>query len=146
VSAVSSSAPPRGGAASNRAVHRVRVGYVDTDKAGVVHHSAYLGWLEAARIEHLRARGLDYRAFEVETGLALPVVEAHLQYRAPARFDDEVDVLTSVERLTRARVFFRQEVRRGPQLLVEATIVLACVRMSEERVVSIPEAVARACS
>jgi acyl-CoA thioester hydrolase len=123
----------------------VRVGYVDTDKAGVVHHSAYLAWLEAARIEHWRAGGLDYRKFEVETGLALPVVEAHLKYRAPARFDDEVEVVTYVERVTRARVFYRQEVRRGAQVLVDATIVLACVRMDQERVVSIPDEVSRVC-
>lgn len=134
-----------GGAGGRRAVHRVRVGYVDTDKAGVVHHSAYLAYLEAARIAHWREGGLDYRQFEVETGLALPVVEAHLKYRAPARFDDEVEVHTWVERVTRARVFFRQEVRRGAQVLCEGTIVLGCVRMAEERAVSIPDAVSRVC-
>ena len=48
--------------------HRVRVQYVDTDQAGVVHHAAYLRYLEAARIELLRARGIDYRQFEIEVG------------------------------------------------------------------------------
>lgn len=133
------------GAGRRRARHRLRVGYVDTDKAGVVHHAAYLAWLEAARVEHWREGGLDYRRFEVETGLALPVVEAHLRYRAPARFDDEIEITTWAERVTRARVVYRQEIRRGAALLVEASVALACVRMAEERLVSIPDAVSAVC-
>lgn len=125
--------------------HRVRVGYIDTDQAGVVHHSAYLGWMEAARIEHQRARGLVYRDFEVETGLALPVVEAHLRYRTPARFDDELFVECWVPEAGRAKVVYAQRVVRGDQVLVEARIVLACVDMNEERIVSIPARILEAC-
>ena len=136
---------PIGARPASCAQHAVRVGYIDTDKAGVVHHSAYLAYFEAARIEHQRARGLDYRLFEVETGLALPVVEAHLRNRAPARFDDALTIESWVEELTRAKVSYAQRVLRGEQVLVEAKIVLACVHMDEERIVSIPERVAASC-
>lgn len=112
----------------------------------MVHHSAYLGWMEAARIEHQRARGLVYRDFEIETGLALPVVEAHLRYRMPARFDDEVFVESWVPEAGRAKVVYAQRVVRGEQLLVEGRIVLACVDMKEERVVSIPARILEACA
>jgi acyl-CoA thioester hydrolase len=134
-------APP---AAPDR--HRVRVGYVDTDRAGVVHHAAYLGWMEAARIEHQRARGLVYRDFELETGLALPVVEAHLRYRTPARFDDELVVESWVIEAGRAKVVYAQRVMRGDAVLVEGRVVLACVDMKEERIASMPERILSACA
>lgn len=131
--------------------HRVRVGYVDTDKAGVVHHTVYLAWMEAARIEYLRARGLDYRRFEVETGLAMPVVEAHMAYRSPARFDDELVVETWVSSMTKARIVFEARVLRprseGPaEVLCEGAITVACVHLAEARPVSVPEEVRRACA
>ena len=125
--------------------HAVRVGYVDTDKAGVVHHSTYLSYLEAARIEHQRARGLSYHDFEVETGLALPVVDAHLRYRSPARFDDALTIETWVAEVTRAKVVYAQRVMREDEVLVEAQIVLACVAMDEGRIVSIPARIAESC-
>lgn len=126
--------------------HRVRVGYVDTDKAGIVHHSVYLVWFEAARIEYLRERGLDYRRFEIETGLALPVIETHLRHRAPARFDDELIVTTWVSKCSRAMVAFESRITRGDDILCESRILLACANVREEHAVSLPEAVTRACS
>jgi acyl-CoA thioester hydrolase len=126
--------------------HSLRVGYVDTDKAGVVHHSRYLAYLEAARIEMLRANGLDYRAFEVETGLALPIVEVHMAYRSPARFDEVLEVETWVSGMTRAKIVFDARILRGRELLHESSIVVACVNMDEARPVSIPERVVSACA
>jgi acyl-CoA thioester hydrolase len=102
--------------------------------------------MEAARIEYLRARGLDYRRFEVETGLAMPVVEAHLCYRAPARFDDALEVETWVSSCTRARIVFEARVVRGELVLCEGAITVACVHLGEERPVSVPEVVRRACA
>lgn len=129
------------------------MGYVDTDKAGVVHHTVYLAWMEAGRIEYLRARGLDYRRFEVETGLAMPVVEAHLAYRSPARFDDEVIVETWVSSVTRARIVFEARVLRARstraadhEVLCEGAITTACVHLEEARPVSVPEVLRDACS
>jgi len=136
---------PIGAPPASPAQHPVRVGYVDTDKAGVGHHSSYLAYFEAARIEHQRARGLEYRRFEEETGLALPVVEAHLRYRAPARFDDQLVIESWVQELTRAKVSYAQRVMRADTVLVEARIVLACVNMNEERITSIPEVIAKTC-
>ena len=135
------SAPP-----PTAARHRVRVGYVDTDKAGVVHHATYLAYLEAARIEMLRQNGFDYRAFELETGLALPVVEVRMRYRAPARFDDVLEIETWAPIASRAKIVFDARIRRRTELLHESSVVLACVNMAEGRAVSIPESVARACA
>ncbi|UJR81672.1 Acyl-CoA thioesterase [Sandaracinus amylolyticus] len=126
--------------------HRARVGYVDTDKAGVVHHTVYLVWMEAGRIEYLRARGVDYRRFEVERGLAMPVVEASLAYRSPARFDDEVVIETWVSSITRARIVFEARVLRDGEVLCEGAITTAVVHLAEARPVSVPEELRRACS
>lgn len=124
---------------------RVRVLYGDTDKAQVVHHARYLDYLEAGRLEYLRHHGLDYRAFEERTRLGMPVVEARLRYRSPARFDDLVDVETWVAVCTRAKIIFESRILRGDEVLVEAAITIACVDVVAERIVSVPDEVKRAC-
>lgn len=116
--------------------HPVRVQYVDTDQGGVVHHAAYLRFLEAARVELLRARGIDYRRFELDDGKALPVTEARLRYKKPARFDDALAIETWVGLVNRAKIRFDSRVWRGEELLCEAEITCACVRLDELRICS----------
>jgi acyl-CoA thioester hydrolase len=124
---------------------RVRVLYGDTDKAQVVHHARYLDYLEAGRLEYLRHHGLDYRELEERTKVGMPVVEAHLRYRSPARFDDLVDVETWVALASRAKIVFESRILRGDEVLVEASITVACVNLVEERIVSVPDEIRRAC-
>ena len=69
----------------------VRVRYAETDAMGVVHHASYFVWLEYARVEWLKACGLDYKELE-RNGFFLPVVEANLKYHAPTFFDNEVRI------------------------------------------------------
>lgn len=116
--------------------YAVRVQYVDTDQGGVVHHAAYLRFLEAARVELLRARGIDYRLFEIEVGKALPVTEARVRYKRPARFDDVLSIETWVGVINRAKVRFDSRVWRNEELLCEAEITCACVLLSEMRICS----------
>jgi acyl-CoA thioester hydrolase len=89
---------------------RLRVRYADTDRMGVVYYANYLVWFEVARTEWLRATGWTYRDMERE-GVALPVIEAHCEYRHPARYDDEVNVAARARLLTPVRVRFDYEVR-----------------------------------
>lgn len=124
--------------------HAVRVGYIDTDKANVVHHGSYLAWLEAARIEYWRERGFVYRDFELDTGMAMPVVELNVRYRTPARFDDALTVRTWVTACGRAKVVFEQRITRGETVMVDARTEICCVHLEEGRVCSVPEAVQRA--
>lgn len=70
---------------------RLRVRFAETDQMGVAHHSAYVVWLEAARVEWLRKRGTSYREIE-ENGLSLAVSSLSVQYRSAAYFDDEIDI------------------------------------------------------
>jgi acyl-CoA thioester hydrolase len=75
---------------------RVRVRYAETDQMGVVYHSNYLIWFEVGRVEFIRQLGLDYKRMEVEEGCGIAVVEATARYRAPARYDDELVVKTTL--------------------------------------------------
>lgn len=120
-------------------IYRVRVQYVDTDQGGVVHHAAYLRFLEAARVELLRSRGVDYRRFELEVGKAIPVAEIRVRYRAPARFDDELSIETWVGVINRAKIRFDSKIMRGDVLLTEAEITCACVLIAEQRICSVDE-------
>lgn len=97
-------------------VFQTRVRYAETDRMDVVHHSNYLIWFEAARIQMLDEIGLPYKELEAECYL-IPVLEAELQYKSPAFFDDRLEVHLSMPEKPRARFRFHYEVRRGDQLL-----------------------------
>jgi acyl-CoA thioester hydrolase len=90
---------------------RVRVRYAETDRMGVVYYANYLVWFEVGRTEWLRDTGWSYREMEAD-GVSLPVIEAHCQYRRPARYDDELEIRTTGRLLTPVRVRFDYEVWR----------------------------------
>lgn len=73
---------------------QVRVRYADTDKMGVVYNGVYLQYFEIGRTELLRSMGLPYVMLE-EMGFQLPLLEAHVEYKAPARYDQLIDIITS---------------------------------------------------
>jgi acyl-CoA thioester hydrolase len=72
---------------------RVRVRYAETDQMGVVYHSNYLIWFEVGRVEFIRQLGLNYKQME-EEGCGIAVVDVHVRYKAPARYDDELMIET----------------------------------------------------
>jgi acyl-CoA thioester hydrolase len=109
---------------------QIRVIYGDTDQMGVVYYANYLRWFEAGRSEFLRAKGLDYSAFEAQERLMLPVVEAGVTYKMPARYEDLVAVETSLVQARRASARFTYAVRRGQDLLATGFTVHACVDAS----------------
>jgi acyl-CoA thioester hydrolase len=92
---------------------RLRVRYAETDQAGVVYHSNYLIWFEVGRVELCRDYGFNYRDMETEADAFLPVTEAQVKYRAPARYDDEVIVRTRVVELRSRAIRFAYEVLRA---------------------------------
>ena len=89
----------------------VRVRYAETDRMGIVYYSHYLVWFEVGRTDWLRDAGWTYRAMEDE-GLALPVIEAHCEYRAGARYDDEIEIRTVARPVSPVRLAFDYEVVR----------------------------------
>ncbi len=101
---------------------QLRVRYVETDAMGIVHHASYVAWLELGRTELLRELGQSYREWE-RAGVHLTVGEVHMKYRAPAYFDDLVNVHTQVTEATRRRVSFTYQIECDGVLLAEASTV-----------------------
>jgi acyl-CoA thioester hydrolase len=110
-------------------VARVRVIYGDTDQMGMVYYGNYLRYFEIARNEFLRRAGAPYRAFEETHGLRLPVVEATVHYRRPARYDDELAIFAAVPQIGGASARFVYQIRRLPdgEELVSGHTVHACI-------------------
>lgn len=94
-----------------RSCSTVRVRYAETDKMGVAYHANYLVWFEVGRTDLLRTLGWSYRDME-ETGVILPVIEAHCAYRQPSRYDDELEVRTEGHLLSPVRIRFDYDVAR----------------------------------
>jgi acyl-CoA thioester hydrolase len=97
---------------------RVRVRYAETDQMGVVYHSNYLIWFEVGRVEFIRQLGLDYKRMEVEEGCGIAVVEATARYRAPARYDDELIVQTTLKAARGAVIRFGYKILRAEDSLL----------------------------
>lgn len=104
----------------------VRVFYEDTDMGGVVYHANFLRFAERARSDWARGLGIDQGAMR-EAGVVFAVRRVEADYLLPARFDDELVVLTVPESATGARAVLRQEVRRGGQLLFAARVTVAAM-------------------
>jgi acyl-CoA thioester hydrolase len=97
--------------------HTIRVRYSETDQMGVVYHTNYLNWFEIGRTELIRTLGMPYHKIEAE-GLLLPVIDAHMQFKLPARYDDLITIRTRIEEFSNVRLQFESEIRRVGELLV----------------------------
>jgi acyl-CoA thioester hydrolase len=116
---------------------RLRVRYAETDQMGVVYYANYFVWCEIGRVEFFRQLGYDYKQMEIADDCHLPVVEATCRYRAPARYDDEVVIETSVTTLRSHVIKFGYRLLRvsadGEQLLAEAETVHVSVDKQMQR-------------
>jgi acyl-CoA thioester hydrolase len=108
----------------------VRVYWEDTDAQGIVYYANYFRFMERARSEWLRARGIDQGRLVSDMGLMFSVIDTGLRFLRPARHDDLLDVSARLEFARGARFRFVQEVRRDGQagdLLCEGHCEAACL-------------------
>lgn len=103
---------------------KIDVRYAETDQMGIVHHSVYAIWYEAARTDFTKNFNMTYAQMEKE-GIMTPLVELTSQYKKPAHYGDTVTVRTSIQKLTPARIVFYYEVYRGEELLNTGTTMHA---------------------
>ena len=120
----------------------VRIYYEDTDAGGIVFYANYLKFFERARTEWLRARGIDQHALAQQDGAMFVVRRASVDYQAPARLDDVLNLTLDIEKLGRASVHFVQHVWRGEQLLCSARVKVGCVDTTTLRPRALPPACA----
>ena len=98
--------------------HEIRVIFGDTDQMGVVYYANYLRFFESARAAYWRDLGRSYKDLEAAQ-IAMPVVEAHCNYRRPAHYEDILEVDTEVDEMRGASLRFVYVVRRGADVLAE---------------------------
>jgi acyl-CoA thioester hydrolase len=118
--------------------HRLRVYWEDTDAGGVVFYANYLKFFERARTEWLRTLGFGQQALRETTGSLFVVAETRVQYRRPARLDDELDVTVALREAGRASMLIAQQAWRGGDLLAEGDIRIGCVDAGTFRPTRIP--------
>ena len=105
----------------------LRVYYEDTDLAGIVYYANYLRFIERARSEWIRSLGIDQKAMKADDGIVFAVRRVEADYLAPAQFDDELEVLTTTEAVTGARIVLRQIVQRDGQDLFVALVTIVAI-------------------
>jgi acyl-CoA thioester hydrolase len=120
---------------------RVRVYFEDTDTGGVVYHAGYLRFYERCRTEWLRARGYAQQTLMETHAIAFAVRSMAVDWRAPARLDDLLDVELHVREARRASIKADQRIVRvvDGALLGHAHVRVACVRLPDFRPVPIPD-------
>ena len=115
----------------------VRVYYEDTDSYGVVYYANYFRFLERARTEWLRALGFD-QVDMAAGGHGFVVRSVQGEYLRPARFNDALEVRSTIAAVTRVAVDFAQKLYRGDELLFDAMVRVVCINPEHGRPVSIP--------
>lgn len=112
-------------------IHRkeIRVYYEDTDMAGIVYYANYLRYIERARSDWVREVGIDQLAMK-EAGVVFAVRRVEADYVTPARFDDVLEVRTTLESLSPARMVMMQEVWRNDVLIFTAKVLIVCIGAS----------------
>lgn len=104
----------------------IRVRYAECDPMGIAHHSSFAIWLEMGRTERLRRDGLNYRDLE-DDGVFLAVIKLAITYKRPARYDDELIIETTLDKMSQVKIEHSYRVMRGTELLATGVTVLACI-------------------
>lgn len=104
----------------------LRVRYTEVDAMGYLHHSRFLQYFEMGRVELLRARGVRYADLE-KAGVYFVVIKAEVNYKRPARYDDEVELTTTQVRRTHVKIEHEYQMRSGGLLLATGKTAIACV-------------------
>jgi len=105
--------------------YRARVYFEDTDLSGIVYHANYLRYMERARSDMLRLAGIDQRAAMKGGEGAWAVTDLTIKYRSPAKLDDDITVVSTVEAVRGASVIIAQRILRGQDTLTEGRVTAA---------------------
>ena len=122
----------------------VRIYFEDTDSGGVVYHSNYLKFMERARTEWLRSVGIDQRHLKHEAHIMFVVHRIDIQYKLPARFNDDLVVKSELIDIGSSKIEFRQMIYRDEEIFIEAHVDIACIDSEKFKPVRIPSTVIQA--
>ena len=117
----------------------VRVYWEDTDGGGIVYYANYLRFLERARTEWLRALGYHQSQLATELGMVFVVASVRIDYRRPARLDDELEVRCEAHARRSANIVFTQQILRQDELIAAAEVSVVCVDAQRLKPTRVPE-------
>ncbi len=118
---------------------KMRVWYVDTDQMGIVHHSNYARYYEAARSDLMRDLGSSYAEMERQ-GIMMPILELNSAFKASAFFDELITVEISIKELPKARITFYYRIfNEEGKLLNTGSTVLGFMHSDTHRPTRAPE-------
>jgi len=116
----------------------IRIYFEDTDSGGVVYHSNYLKFMERARTEWLRALGIDQRHLKQDHQIMFVVHRIDIQFKLPARFNDDLIVKSELKDIGSSKIEFRQMIYRNDEILIDASVDIACIDSEKFKPVRIP--------
>ena len=119
----------------------IRVYYEDTDSGGVVYHANYLNFMERARTEWLRALGFEQPMLKTELDIIFVVHSMNIAFKSPAFFNDMLEIKSQRIKLGFCSIEFLQTIIRDHQVLLEATVKVACADTLNFKPVGIPTVV-----
>jgi acyl-CoA thioester hydrolase len=117
----------------------VRVYFEDTDSGGVVYHANYLKFMERARTEWLRKLGLNQIKLKQEDKVMFVVRKIDIQYKIPARFNDELLIQTDCVKTTDYSIMLKQNILRDKQTITEGSVEIVCINSDLFKPVRIPK-------
>lgn len=112
---------------SQEFIWSARVYFEDTDAGGVVYHASYLKFFERARTEFLRSLGWSQNALLEMKTCAFVVSDLSIQFKRPAKLDDELEIRTTLKSLQRASFVFDQRAYKGETLMTAAEVRVVCI-------------------
>ncbi len=119
--------------------HRLRIRWAEVDRQDIVFNGHYLTYFDLGMTEYLRAMGFPYPAGLLDAGSDLFVVKANVEYKASARYDDEIDIYCRVSRIGRSSIQFLFEIYRDNDLLVTGENIYVNADPNTKQSASVPQ-------
>ena len=112
---------------SKQFIHKVKIYYEDTDAGGVVYYANYLKYLERARSEAIYSLGLTNTNLQKNHDTLIIVKSCNIEYKKPAKFEDELDIISSILSKTKTSFTMLQIIKKNEEIISEATVQLVTV-------------------
>ena len=117
----------------------IRIYFEDTDSGGVVYHSNYLKFMERARTEWLRSLQLNQLNLKKKDKIMFIVANVNIDYKKAARFNDELDIETSLDKIGASKVDLTQNIMKNSELYTSAKVSIACIHSETFKPQRIPK-------
>ena len=118
--------------------YKFKIYYEDTDSGGIVYYANYLKYLERARSEAIYSVGLTNIKLQKDYGVLIIVKSCNIEYKKPAKFEDELEIISSILSKTRTSFTMLQIIKKNEEIISEATVQLVTVN-KEGKPIKIPE-------